>query len=212
MKFLSNILYVLSLALFACAVAMVANFLIIPNHNTDATHFDTLIVLGYPTNPDGSPSPEQRQRVMEAVHEFEVGIAPHLIMTGAAAHNDFVEAHSMAQLAVTLGVPASAIIEDPQAHNTVQNLLYSAQIMRTHNWGTAEIVSSPSHLPRAAILTDALNRQQPNLSFNWHTHAAAWPPEYGLHRKFMLYFYESWYALKLRFNSPTMKLPVAAQP
>jgi uncharacterized SAM-binding protein YcdF (DUF218 family) len=209
-KLLANILYILSLVIFACTVAMVANFLIIPNHNTDAIHFDTLIVLGYPTNPDGSSSPELRERVLEGVREFKAGIAPHLIMTGAAAHNDHVEAYAMAQLAVAQGVPANAILEEPQAHNTIQNLLYSAQIMHDHNWGTAEIISSPSHLPRAAVLVDNLNRQQPNLSFNWHTHAARWPPEYGLHHKFMLYFYESWSVLKLRFNPPNMKLPSPA--
>ncbi len=210
MKLLVRILYLLSLVVFAVAVAMAANFLIIPNHNNDATHFDTIIVLGYPTNVDGTPSPEQRERVLEAVREFKAGIAPHLIMSGAAAHNDFIEAHAMAQLAIASGVPATAVIEEPQAHNTIQNLVYSAKIMRDHSWSTAEIVSSPSHLPRAAIVTDNLNRQHPDLSFNWRTHTAQWPAEYSVSRIALLYAYESWYSLKLRFSAPQMKMPAAS--
>ncbi|MCU1323986.1 MAG: hypothetical protein JWM43_3635 [Acidobacteriaceae bacterium] len=211
MKLLSRALYALSIVLFTCIVALAVNDLSIPNHNTGATHFDTLVVLGCPTNPDGTPSPEQRERVLEAVREFKSGIAPHLIMTGGAAHNAFTESHSMAQLAIANGVPNAAIVEEAHANNTVQNLVYSAQLMRRNNWGTAEIVSSPSHLPRAAILADALNRQQPDLSFNWRTHAAQWPQEYPLSRELRLYAFESWYSLKLRFASPTMKAPAVYQ-
>ncbi|MCU1253170.1 MAG: hypothetical protein JWQ49_6199, partial [Edaphobacter sp.] len=59
----------------------------IPATNTSLTHFDTIIVLGTPASPDGTPSPEQRERALEGIREFKAGIAPHLIFTGAAAHN-----------------------------------------------------------------------------------------------------------------------------
>jgi uncharacterized SAM-binding protein YcdF (DUF218 family) len=106
----------------------------------------------------------------------------------------------MAQLALAQGVPASAIEEEPRAHNTIQNLVNSSVLMHQHNWASAEIVSSPSHLPRAALIVNALNLQRPDLSFNWHTHAAHWPPEYGLLLELHLYAYESWNSLKLRVN------------
>jgi len=199
-KLISRLLYAISILVFTCVVFLAANFLTIPSSNTSVTHFDTLIVLGYPTNPDGTPSPEQRERVLEAVREYKAGIAPNLIMSGTAAHNTFTESHSMVQLALAQGVPASALIEEPRAHNTIQNLIYSAQIMREHHWITAEIVSSPSHLPRAAIITNAINLQRPDLSFNWRTHASHWPPEYSLSRELLLYFHESWSSLKLRAN------------
>src|ERR1700746_799881 len=87
----------------------------IPTTNTNLTHFDTIIVLGTPANPDGSPSPEQRERTLEGIREFRAGGAPRLIFTGAAAHNQFVEAHTMATLAEAEGVPPDAIIEEDQA-------------------------------------------------------------------------------------------------
>lgn len=76
----------------------------IPSRNTDLTHFDTIIVLGTPANSDGTPSPEQRERTLEGIREYKAGVAPVLIFTGSAAHNDFVEAHVMATLALAQGV------------------------------------------------------------------------------------------------------------
>ena len=129
----------------------------IPTHNTNLAHFDTIIVLGTPANPNGTPSPEQRERTLESVHEYKASVAPELIFTGAAAHNQFVEAHVMATLAIAQGVPPSAVIEEDQAQNTVQNIFYSEHIMAQHGWTSAEVVSSPSHLPRTALILEALS-------------------------------------------------------
>ena len=79
----------------------------------DATHFDTLIVLGSPADPDGKPSPEQRERVMEAVREFRAGRASHIIVSGGAAHNQWSEAGTMARIAESAGVPSQDIVPEP---------------------------------------------------------------------------------------------------
>jgi uncharacterized SAM-binding protein YcdF (DUF218 family) len=150
---------------------VLANYLAIPSSNTKLTHFDTLIVLGTPSKPDGTPSPEQRERVLEGIREYKAGVATHLIMTGGAAHNDFVEAHSMKVFAVSQGVPADAILEEDQAKDTIQNIYFSNAIMEAHNWHSAEVISSPSHLPRTALILL-------HYHFAWRTHASQWPPEY----------------------------------
>jgi vancomycin permeability regulator SanA len=75
-----------------------------------------LIVLGYPADADGNPSPTELARVSEGVREYERGVAPRMIMTGGAAHNRFVEAQVMAHLAEAQGIPADMIVEDPEAH------------------------------------------------------------------------------------------------
>ena len=64
MKILNRTLFYLSAVVFAIALIMAGIYITIPTHNTAATHFDTLIVLGYPANSDGTPSPEQRERVL----------------------------------------------------------------------------------------------------------------------------------------------------
>ena len=176
----------------------------IPSTNTTLTHFDTIIVLGYPANADGSPSPEQRERTLEGVREFKAGVAPHLILTGGPAHNHFVEAHVMAELAIAQGVPASAVIEEGHAQNTVQNIFYSQRIMAAHGWNSAEVISSPSHLPRAALIL----KRYPIL---WRTHAAQWPSEYGLWERIAHFIAEGEYCLRLQiFGFPhTPFLPSA---
>jgi uncharacterized SAM-binding protein YcdF (DUF218 family) len=182
------VLVTLAVVLIASAAFVYRN---IPSADTNLTRFDTIIVLGNPANPDGTPAPEQRERTLEGVREFKAGIAPHLIFTGGAAHNQFVEAHVMALLAESQGVPSDAIIEEGQAQNTIQNIHYSQRIMAAHGWTSAEVVSSPSHLPRAALILK-------HYSFQWSTHPAPWPTEYSFWQRAVRYSVEAEYCLRLR--------------
>ena len=179
-------------------LAVVVNRATIPTHNTAATHFDTIIVLGYPANLDGTPSPDERERVLEAVREYKAGVASSIIMTGGAAHNRFVEAHVMATFAVSQGVPAAAITEERQAENTIQNIFYSSEIMRSHQWHSAEVISSSAHLGRAAMILQAFSKSHPSLAFDWRTHPAPWPAEYSLFRRAFTDSLESSRCLQIR--------------
>jgi uncharacterized SAM-binding protein YcdF (DUF218 family) len=171
----------------------------IPTTNTNLTLFDTIIVLGTPANPDGTPSPEQRERTLEGVREFKAGVAPHLIFTGGPAHNQFVEAHTMATLALAQSVPPDAILEEGQAQNTVQNIFYSQRIMAAHGWTSAEVVSSPSHLPRTALILK-------HFSMQWSTHPAPWPPQYTFWQRAAHYSVEAEYCLRLQiFGFPATR-------
>ena len=123
-----------------------------PRQNTSASQFDALIVLGYRADSDGNPTPTQLARVTEAVHEYEQGVAQHMILSGGPAYNQFVEAEVMGRTAEAQGVPASVIFEDRQALDTIQNACNSVRIMRAHGWKSAEVISSPYHLPRAAMI------------------------------------------------------------
>lgn len=200
MKLFRWILFSLVVIAVAAAIIVYGNFITLPTHNTPSNHFNTIIVLGTPSKPDGTPSPEQRERVLEGVREYKAGVAPKLIMTGGAAHNSLVEAHTMAIFAESQGVPASDVIEEDQAQNTVQNIFYSATIMHQHGWSSAEIVSSPYHLGRTALIMNAFNTRQPALSIDWRTHGSNWPPEYGIHHKVVLYSVEAWRCLQLRMK------------
>jgi uncharacterized SAM-binding protein YcdF (DUF218 family) len=174
----------------------------IPEKNTDQKRFDTIIVLGSPANPDGTPGPEQRERVLEGVHEYDDGIAPHIIMTGGAAHNRYVESEVMAKTAEENGVPASAIFEDKQSRNTIENAYFAVQIMRAHAWRSAEIVSSASHLPRASLIF----RRFP---VKWRMHAAPWPHIYRSFYPWSIYAEEAMYCTRLRLLGfrPNAHLP-----
>jgi uncharacterized SAM-binding protein YcdF (DUF218 family) len=144
-----------------------------PRGNTAATHFDAIIVLGYPADSDGNPTPEQQARVSEGVREYERGVAPRLILTGGAAHNNIVEAESMARVARAQGVPQSAIVLEPRATSTMENACFSAQIMKQNGWRSAEVITSNYHLPRSGMIFSHLPHE---LEIDWRGHGA---PELG---------------------------------
>ena len=152
----------LTCAVFAWA-ALARHFA--PLANTPRQTFDAIIVLGTPADSDGNPTPSQLDRVTEAVREFQRGVAPRLLMTGGAAHNHFVEAQVMARVAEAQGVPASVILIEPQAQDTIQNACYSTRMLVGQGLHSAEVVSSKSHLPRAAMIFSG----QP---LEWRTHAS----------------------------------------
>lgn len=144
------------------------------------THFDVIIVLGYRVRPDGTTDPEQRARVLEAVREYRRGAAGHIIVSGGPVHNPYVEADDMAAVARAEGVPEAAIVQEPRARSTIENACYSYRIMQTRGWNSAEVVSSPAHLRRAALIFQ-------HFPIDWSMHAAPWPPEYSLPRRLIVY-------------------------
>jgi uncharacterized SAM-binding protein YcdF (DUF218 family) len=133
--------------------------------NTTRDHFDAILVLGSPSDPDGNPTPMELSRVTEGVREYERGIAPRLIFTGGAAHNRFVEAEVMAGAAAARGIPPSAIFVETRAEDTIQNVCYAERLMKSHGWHSAEVISSAAHLPRTSLILG-------NSSLGWRTHAA----------------------------------------
>jgi uncharacterized SAM-binding protein YcdF (DUF218 family) len=111
-----------------------------------------------------------------------------MIMTGGPAHNSFVEARVMADYAVTQGVPRDAIVVEDKAKDTIQNIWYSHILMDANGWHSAEVISSPYHLPRTAMI---LQHYTGPLFFSWKTRAAQWPPEYGIWRRRVMDFREA---------------------
>lgn len=124
-------------------------------------------MLGTPADADGNPTPKQQARVTEAVREYERGVAPRILFTGGAAHNQFVEADVMAGTAAARGIPPSAIFVETKAMDTIQNACNSARIMQAHGWHSAEIVTGGYQLPRAGMIFA-------NSPLDWRLHAA--PP------------------------------------
>jgi uncharacterized SAM-binding protein YcdF (DUF218 family) len=141
--------------------------LLAPSSNTALNRFDAIIVLGYPADSDGNPTPEQLARVTEGVHEYERGVAPRLILTGGAVRNRFVEAQVMARATKAEGIPDASIFVEPEARDTIENACYAERILKANGWQSAEVISSASHLPRAGLIFSALPLQ-------WRMHAV--PP------------------------------------
>ena len=202
LRWIERLLALIGLLFVLFTALLLVTFETIPTHNTRQSHFDVILVLGCPASLSGQPAPEQRSRVTEAVKEFKAGRAQHLIFSGGPTENQFTEGQVMATLAQQQGVPASAITVEGQAHNTIQNIYYSNRILKQNGWTSVEVVSSPSHLPRAALIL----RQY---SFQWSEHAAPWPPEYDWQRRFQIYAAEIVLTFELRWRGfpPSPYLP-----
>jgi vancomycin permeability regulator SanA len=109
----------------------------------------------------------------------------------------------MKRYAVAQGVPADAIVEEPKAQDTIQNIYYSNQIMQAQGWHSAEVVSSRSHLPRAGLILH-------NYHFAWHAHGAPWPNEYHFYKVLAIYAAEidhCWQIRKKGFPANAMFPP-----
>ncbi len=161
-------------------LAVFTTYVTVPAGNCNLTHFDTIIVLGSPALRHGQPSPEQRERVTEGVKEFKAGRAGHIIFTGGPTEKHFVEGEMMAKAAEAEGVPPDDIVIEGEALNTIQNIYFSNRIMQEKGWTSAEVVSSPSHLPRAGLILE-------HYRFQWIEHASHWPPEYSWGKIGMFY-------------------------
>jgi uncharacterized SAM-binding protein YcdF (DUF218 family) len=180
----------------ACVLVL---YLSIPMSDTQQRQFDVILVLGNPAKADGSIAPIGRSRVLEAVRQYQAGVAPRLLMTGGAVQNKFVEAQVMEQFARSQGVPASAILVEGQSRNTIQNAYYSYKIMQAHDWNSALVVSSPSHLRRASLIFS-------HYPLAWQMHAAPWPPDLPLWKLVWFWSSESGYTSVVRiFGFPNAK-------
>ncbi len=164
-----------------------------PQTNTTLQHFDVILVLGTPSELDGSISDGQRERVLEGIREWKRGRAPRLIMSGGAAHNQWAEAHTMALFAEQQGVPAEDVLEEGRSMNTIQNVYYTDEIMQAHGWHSADVVSEWSHLPRAALILS-------HHRLLWRTDAAPWPRSFSAYERVRREWREAVYYAYLRIH------------
>ncbi len=164
---------------FAC---MSIIYFSIPMNDTQQAQFDVILVLGNPAQDDGSIAPLARSRVMEGIRQYRAGVAPRLLMTGGAVQNQFVEAQVMLEFARSQGVPASALLAEGESRNTIQNAFYSYKIMQAHDWTSALVVTSPTHVRRASLIFS-------HYPVGWRMDAAPWPPNFPLWKR--LWFWAS---------------------
>lgn len=140
----------------------VADFLYVSTGNvTDrAVPSDVIIIFGCPSYENNIVSTTFSACVQARAHHaaelYRRGLAPNIIPTGGLTGPPPSEAAAMATVLQADGVPTSAITLEEKAHDTVQNIQFSREIMQTNGWRTAILVSEPNHIKRAAfIATDA---------------------------------------------------------
>ena len=117
-----------------------------------------VLVLGYPTAPDGTPHPIQHLRVEAGVSAFRANRCAQIVFSGAAVDSAHAESESMAQIARFLGVPESSIVVEDRARTTWENIGCAIPYLREYD--RLLIASDSLHVHRAKRYAC---RQKPSL-------------------------------------------------
>jgi uncharacterized SAM-binding protein YcdF (DUF218 family) len=130
----------------------------------------SVLVLGFPTHADGSPSPIQRYRVETAVRVFNAENCSLMVVAGGSPHSPYVEAETMAQLAMEAGIPKDKLVLETRSRNTRENIRFSLPYLEA-NWPIL-LVSDPLHVLRAKRY---FCEERPDLCPNVYTRTAYKP-------------------------------------
>ncbi|MBF6175858.1 YdcF family protein [Nocardia blacklockiae] len=121
---------------------------------------EAVVVLGYPSERDGSTHPLQRWRCRIAVRSMDPGAESTLVFTGGAVARDWPEAEVMARYTRdVLGVPAARIRTETAAESTWQNIEFTIPLLEHAD--RVKIASDPMHAARARRY---LRSQRPDLA------------------------------------------------
>ncbi|MBN3032691.1 MAG: YdcF family protein [Candidatus Saganbacteria bacterium] len=92
------------------------------------------------------------ERVAGGVELYRRGYAGRLIMSGGPLAWQLSNAGWMKKQAVTLGVPAAAIIVQERSRSTLEDARFSLPLAKARGFKTVIVVTSPYHTRRAAAV------------------------------------------------------------
>ena len=143
---------VLAAVLVVATVWLVSLALVIVWEQLDTRRPAQAIVVLGAAQYDGRPSPVLRARVDHAIQLWRRGLAPRLIVTGGSGIGDTTtEAAVERRYAIAHGVPASAILQEPESRSTSESLRNVAAMLG-ENSREVILVSDPFHMLRLSIL------------------------------------------------------------
>lgn len=118
---------------------------------------DAIVVLGGATKSKFPPRPsvdlsEAGDRVLYGAQLYREGKAPLIIASGGRIDwrgSGPAESADMTAILKTLGVPDTAILQDPTSLNTYQNAVNVRQILKKQDIRRILLVTSAMHMPRS---------------------------------------------------------------
>ncbi|MGW5381618.1 YdcF family protein [Nocardia sp. NPDC003963] len=108
-----------------------------------------IVVFGFGLLPDGTPRPELAERLQAAWLQAIASPFSPIVVSGNNPSNGITEAQAMAGWLIGRGIPAERIHVENRAGSTVQNALFSADILHRVGATSAVAVTSPNHIRRA---------------------------------------------------------------
>jgi uncharacterized SAM-binding protein YcdF (DUF218 family) len=112
---------------------------------------DAIVVLGCRVDDTGLPSQRMRRRMALAVALYRDGAAPLIVLSGGGI-GPVAEAAAMRDLAIDAGIPAAALLLEPDSRDTWANAANTAGLLKAAGKSRIVLVTDRLHLPRAALL------------------------------------------------------------
>jgi len=112
---------------------------------TAAETWDAIVVAGCRVMPDGQPSHALEARTRKAVDLWRQGLAPVIVFTGGVGDTPPAESVAASNLALTLGVPTTALVLESTSASTEENARYASGIL---GGGRIIVVSDAYHVFR----------------------------------------------------------------
>jgi SanA protein len=119
----------------------------------DAPAERVAIIFGAGLRRDGTPTAMLRDRLLTGAELYFEGKVEKLLMSGDNRFVDYNEPESMRQFALSVGVPAEAIVLDYAGRRTYDTCYRARAIFGVES---ALLVTQDFHLPRALFLCDML--------------------------------------------------------
>ncbi|MCC3869403.1 YdcF family protein [Terrisporobacter mayombei] len=134
------------------------------NDANSINHMDTMIILGAKVNKDGV-SKTLKQRLDKAIEYYNQNKDINIIVSGGKGEDEVMtEASAMKNYLVKNGVDEDNIILENKATTTLENIMFSKEIMKDLNLGNkALIVTSDYHLFRGRFIASILGMDNEGL-------------------------------------------------
>lgn len=121
---------------------------------------EAIIVLGGATKSAIPPRPsvdlsEEGDRILYAAQLYKRSLAPLVIVSGGRIYwrgRGPSESADMAAIMMQMGVPASAILQEPDSLNTYENALNVKKILDSRGIHRVLLVTSAIHMPRSLLI------------------------------------------------------------
>ncbi len=109
---------------------------------------EAIVVFAGGVGESGRAGQGYEERVQYAVELYNRHYAPRIIFSSGYTFA-LKETEIMKALAVSMGVPETALLLEREAGNTLENVVFTHRILQARGWRTALLVSSPYHMRRA---------------------------------------------------------------
>ena len=140
---------VLGLALLAVAAFLSAFIVVLTTATVDERRpADAIVVLGA-AQYNGRPSPVLQARLDHALKLYRADLAPRVVVTGGVGRGDVESEATVGKRYLTArGVPASAIVLEPEGRSTGESMTAVAEWASKTKVKTVILVSDPFHMAR----------------------------------------------------------------